>query len=243
MSEAPKEKFTMPLATLVILLVFVILVSLGLWQLNRAEQKRQRLEWIASQSSQQAMPLSHIDPQQDIRDLPVLATGTFLSDQYYLLDNRIHQGKVGYQVLGLLQTNQGQLLVNLGWVSTGQSRDILPEITLPTGLQQVSGVIQVPANNPLITETLKADAPWPRLIQQLDIPLLQRWHLGQRLLPYVLLLNEKLDWGYPRAWQAVVMPPEKHLAYAVQWFALAIAAPLIFFAAIRHKNNKKQETP
>jgi len=61
------------------------------------------------------------------------------------------------------------------------------------------------------------------------------------MLPYVALLSEKAPFGYSRQWQPNVMPPEKHQAYALQWFSLAIAALVIFAFAVIKINKQKQE--
>ena len=56
-----------------------------------------------------------------------------------------------------------------------------------------------------------------------------------------MLLNAQDNSTFIRNWQPVVMPPEKHMAYAVQWFLLGVAALVIFIIAQRNKlkRNKK----
>jgi surfeit locus 1 family protein len=48
--------------------------------------------------------------------------------------------------------------------------------------------------------------------------------LGAPVLDYQLLLDAAAPDGYVRDWQAPVVAPERHLAYAGQWWALAVGA-------------------
>jgi cytochrome oxidase assembly protein ShyY1 len=48
--------------------------------------------------------------------------------------------------------------------------------------------------------------------------------LGEPVLDYQVLLDEGAPEGYVREWRAPGVEPERHLAYAGQWFALAVGA-------------------
>lgn len=51
-----------------------------------------------------------------------------------------------------------------------------------------------------------------------------REQLKRPLLPFVLRLSPASDHGYERDWRVRTgLTPERHLGYAVQWFALAVA--------------------
>ena len=77
-------------------------------------------------------------------------------------------------------------------------------------------------------------------MKQTDLKVIQQ-HYNQDVLPFVVLLNPQETSSYVRNWQPVVMAPEKHLAYAVQWFLLGFAALVVFVIAQRNKlkRNKK----
>jgi len=55
-----------------------------------------------------------------------------------------------------------------------------------------------------------------------------RANLDYPIAGYQLLLDPDAADGFARAWQPQVMTPEKHIAYAVQWFGLAIALFIIY---------------
>jgi surfeit locus 1 family protein len=173
-------------------------------------------------------------------DMPVNFEGTPDAARFFLLDNKIHKGRVGYQVLVPMQTYSGTVIVNYGWVAATNSRAVLPSIKIHAKKARFAGVISLPLNNAMIQETALVDGDWPKVLQQTDLKVIQQ-HYNQEVLPFVVLLNAQENSTFARDWQPVVMAPEKHLAYAVQWFLLAFAALAIFVIAQRNKlkRNKK----
>lgn len=226
------------LSTLVPLLAIVTMAALGVWQLNRAEQKQQRLEQIAAKSQLQALTLEQLDNSfDDIRDIPLRVSGQFHQEQYYLLDNKTYQGKVGYQVIAKFIAESGTLLVNLGWVEGNKDRSQLPTIALPDRPLAFKGLIAIPELNPWVSETATTEQSWPKRIQQLDIDLMQSWQPDEPMLSFVLLVSPDQPVGFVRDWQPVVMPPEKHQAYALQWFGLSLAGLIILFFVKRKQTS------
>ncbi|WP_339720506.1 SURF1 family protein [uncultured Paraglaciecola sp.] len=229
-------------ATLVTFVCVVIMFALGSWQLQRAEQKTQRLLAL-----EQAGNTAQVDLQQvlgsnldNMLDMPISFEGTAEVTRFFLVDNKIHKGRVGYQVLVPLQTTSGTIIANFGWVAATNSREILPKIQIDGEKSRYAGVISLPLNNAMVEETALVDGNWPKVIQQVDLKVIQQ-HYNQQILPFVVLLNAQQHSAFVRDWQAVVMAPEKHLAYAVQWFLLAFAALAVFMIAQRNKfkRNKK----
>jgi len=54
--------------------------------------------------------------------------------------------------------------------------------------------------------------------------------LGYALLPFQIELDKNIADGFKREWQtATVMPPEQHIANALQWFGLALTLSILFF--------------
>src|SRR5690606_36512626 len=93
------------IATLVSLIAFVILLCLGFWQLDRAEQKQLRQQQIEQRQQQQNYSLTEVlGLGGDIRDFPVITRGYFKTDRYFVIDNRIENGQTGYHVVAILNT-------------------------------------------------------------------------------------------------------------------------------------------
>jgi len=55
-----------------------------------------------------------------------------------------------------------------------------------------------------------------------------------------LLVSPQLK-GFRQQWEPQVMAPEKHQAYAVQWFSLAIACLVVYLVVLYKLNKSKQE--
>ena len=230
----------------VTLLVFCLLVKLGFWQTNRAQEKTERLDRIQSLVNQQALSLDDIvklNSQGDeiINDLPVKLSGQFNHEVIFLLDNQMFNGKFGYRVLQLLTTNHTKhaVLINLGWIEGDRTRQTQPNIEVLTGEVELTGHVRLIEQGIMLTEQNFEPQAWPMLIQQIEINKMAEL-IGVELLPFVIYLDKKESLGYQKNWQPIVMPPEKHQGYAFQWFSLAIAWLLLMIWAARKAQLAKQ---
>ncbi|MDC0598886.1 hypothetical protein OAP18_03515 [Gammaproteobacteria bacterium] len=93
---------------------------------------------------------------------------------------------------------------------------------------------------------LGADAEsqsWPRLIQSLDPEQMAKQFShadNARLFPYSLRLAENMPGMLVHNWPVISTLPEKHRAYAVQWFAMAAVLLLLYlFASTRPESEKE----
>ena len=219
-----------PLPTVAVLLMLALLLSAGFWQLRRAEEKRA----VAVEQAYRAdKPVLILEPDitataslERWRHRLARVRGSYRSDRQYLLDNRTHRHAAGYHVLTLLrlQDSDVHLLVNRGWLPVGPDRRQLPEISVGEHASTQDGMIVAPpASGLVLGESGYEDSRWPRVVQHLDLDRIQA-QLGKPLLPFVLRLAPDADFGYAREWHVRIgLSPERHVGYAVQWFALAAA--------------------
>jgi surfeit locus 1 family protein len=224
------------LATLVLL---PVLIGLGQWQLERAAWKQALVDTHAARIGEPARPLQSLLASSataaDLEYRQVMAEGIYDLDHQLLLDNQIHQGAAGYHVLTPLRLDGGAesgdawVLVNRGWVPLGDSRTRLPALPGPAAPVTVRASIRLPPEKAFRLEAVEeAGTGWPRVIQLIEIgPIGQR--LGHPLLPLVLLLDPREPEGFVRDWKPVYgITPDKHRAYAAQWFTLALVLLLIY---------------
>jgi len=128
------------------LLLFVclmtpLLISLGYWQLDRAEEKRQILaEFVGNQKSAPAA-LVELNGDDNLQYRAVQFSGKLDATRRLLLDNRVRNGRPGYEVFEVLTplTGSQKILVNRGWVQASLDRNQLPEIAPLTGQVRLSG--------------------------------------------------------------------------------------------------------
>lgn len=224
-----------------------LLYWLGLWQLDREQEKTQLQHDYDLRTLAPAIPLDTIDWQrEDLSFLKVSATGWFENAKVYLLDNKIHEGHVGYELINPFVTEAGQtVLINRGWIAQGASRSQLPPIPFVEGLVEIQGSIYVPLEDAFLLNTAEENGvtEGPKVIQSIQLDSLSN-DLAKKLAPYTVRLLDNSPGVEQVNWQAVNMLPEKHRAYAVQWFAMLFAL-LVMFTYFGFKNprlNRDRET-
>jgi surfeit locus 1 family protein len=203
----------MTLATLVLLGIFI---SLGRWQWQRGEDKQ--AVWAEFERDAPAAPADG-----GIDDLPrfsrVELRGRFDPAHQFLLDNRSHQGRPGYEVLIPFDTdNAGRLLVNRGWIPFTGYRDRLPDVSagLPTAGLDSGRAPPAP------------DANWPKLTSFPTHDELQSM-LGENIARRIVLLDPQAPGGYLREWQPPGLDPSRHFSYAIQWWGFAAVLLVLYF--------------
>mgnify|MGYP000179515950 CR=1 FL=1 len=218
------------------LLVFFGLIKLGLWQSERANEKEERLTKIERLKNQDSIPLENINELfqsgEDINDLPVRTRGIFDAHQFFLLDNQTNSGRLGYRVLQLVQSTHGLVLVNMGWVQGSVNRAELPDIASVSGEHEFKGNVRIVDKGITLMAEVYDEVSWPLRVQQIELDKISQL-IGQKLLPFVIYLDKKESIGFEKNWQPIVMPPEKHRAYAFQWFGLATAWIVLMISASR----------
>jgi surfeit locus 1 family protein len=220
------------------------LVGLGCWQLDRAEQKR-ALQQQMQQEPQRLLTVADLpfqladNPHWRYQSLEL--SGYYDANHQFLIDNQLQDGKPGYNVLTpfIYAADKPALLVNRGWIALGANRATLPDINITQTQQTVRGAIN---QFPSVGFRLKgAEVPtdgWPALVQVVEGKQLAA-RLGYAISDFQLELAPELPEGYCRSWVRVApIPPEKHLAYAVQWFGLALTLASLF---VWHNLRKHSE--
>ncbi|MEH6651551.1 MAG: SURF1 family protein [Motiliproteus sp.] len=223
-----------------------LLTGLGVWQLDRADEKQRLLERADQQPVLQSLPIAH-----DTAQLPqAVRLQANLDDQrLLLLDNRTRQGRVGYELLVLFRDLDSQqwAIVNLGWMEGPTDRSLLPINPLPASVTNRPVTLQgflVSADPGYQLQHDNWQLGWPKRIQQPDLKQFEQV-FGLPLYPAVLRLTESLDVTLKlplnTEWSLVNMTPTKHLGYAVQWFGLALAllGLLVWYGWLRHPKVAK----
>jgi len=206
-------------------LVFSALVKLGFWQSSRALEKEQRLSRIEQLKSQPPLSLPQITSlavNENINDMPVAIKGMFDEQAIFLLDNQVNKGRLGYRAYQVLISEQYAVLVNLGWIQGSVNRQELPNVKALSGKHLVRGNVRLIEIGIQLQEQVFNDVHWPLRVQQVELDKFSTL-LNRQLLPFVIYVDKSEKIGFEKNWQPIVMPPEKHRAYAFQWFCLAIA--------------------
>ena len=90
-----------PLLCVVALLMVLGMLRLGVWQLDRADQKREIVAQLESLSQRAAVPITELfngDESAGLRFRKVTLIGQYLQNTNFYVDNQVVNGQVGYQV-------------------------------------------------------------------------------------------------------------------------------------------------
>jgi surfeit locus 1 family protein len=210
--------------TLLTIVLIALLISLGRWQLRRADEKRVLFESFAAGT----------DATQtiDLRTPPVRryqhvgASGHYDPTRQILIDNMVHAERAGYFVITpFALAGGGWVLVNRGWVPLGASRAERPAIAVSSDVRQVRGrADHMPSPGIQMGTKAVLAPPYPVVAafpSRAEIARLLGESSWTSATDLVLLDPGEPD-GYVRDWSPPGFPPMRHIGYAVQWFALAL---------------------
>ncbi len=211
--------------------VTMLFTALGMWQLDRAEQKRATFSEFERRGHASIVDLNRsVDDDAALPGYRATAQGHYIGATI-LLDNQVHRGRAGYLVYSVFELDgrEESMLVNRGWINTGADRSVAPKLATPTISQKLAGRLSLPPQGGLrlegsdMIEPLTADL-WR--VQAIDFVALTKT-LGLELLPITLLLHSDAPHGFVRAWTPPATDENRHLGYAFQWFALAVTVVVV----------------
>jgi len=228
------------------LATFSLLLVLGFWQLDRADQKVALYEKFLEKSELDPVHLNQElfpDNLEKLQWRRSYVSGYYVEGRLFLLDNQVLGGEPGYFVFSpfAIAGTGRRVMVNRGWVPAGYYRDTLPDIHTPEGTLILEGVLAPPPATGLLLGggvEEKMEMGVSRM-QNIDLKVLEAI-LGYKLLPYVIQLGPSAPGGYTREWGMPGSGAERHHGYAFQWFALAAALLVIYFSTTIRIHNEHE---
>lgn len=226
--------------TLAVILLLPLLVGLGFWQLDRAREKRALISDFATGGEEVSLT-----GEADVTRLDTLTRyqrvgmqGRFQGDRQFLIDNMTDGGSAGYYVLTPFRMAGAStlILVNRGWVARDFASVSLPDVTVDERLRHVIGRVARLPRPGLEMADRTASNSWPKVVQFPMMDELAR-HLQQELAPVSVLLDADAEDGYLRRWRPIEFGPDRHIGYAVQWFALALTL-MIIYVVVNFRRSK-----
>jgi surfeit locus 1 family protein len=216
--------------TLLTLVLIVFLVSLGRWQLRRADEKRALFDSFAA-GTDVTRPIDGSTALL-LRYQHVEANGHYDPTRQVLIDNMVNGERAGYFVITPFALAGGSwVLVNRGWVPLGASRADRPAIPVAADTRRIRGrADHMPSPGIKMGTPAALAPPYPVVAAfptRADIARLLGESSWTPATDLVLLDAGEPD-GYVRNWTAPGFPPMRHIAYAVQWFALALTLLIIY---------------
>lgn len=225
------KKIQRPLLLIAGLIVCLLMIRLGVWQLDRASQKQDLVDQRNLVENSPVLDLGDAIQAGQFGEIqryqPVRLRGNYVRDSTVFVDNKVLDSKVGYQVFTAfkLRASNQHVLVGRGWVSNQGDRSTLPLIDTNYHRRTLEGRINIAPSKPPLWDDdypVKQGAVWQ------FIPMVEYSKELQRpVLPVVVELAPALVEGddpkLTRVWQAVNdSDVGKHKAYALQWFAMSL---------------------
>jgi len=212
------------LTTLLVFAGTAVCVRLGVWQLDRLEQRRAFNFQVESMRAMDTLDLNQSVPDgiEKMEWRTVTVTGEYDFERQVAMRNQYHETEYGYHLITPLKFSGGAVLVNRGWIpADGNSTpedwrkyDETGEVTVTGqirlgqekpafgGVADAEGKLDVWNN--LDVKRIAAQSPYPMLpvfIQQDEIP-------GDDVPPIPFQPEVELTEG-------------SHFGYALQWFSFA----------------------
>lgn len=218
------------------LLLFLLGLALGQWQLGRAVQKLALRDAIAENQAKPQLDNEGFLAMLSTGDVlyrRVNLTGRWLADATVFLDNRTMNGRVGFVVVTPLKLEPaGQVvLVQRGWVARNfVDRQALPNVANPSSVVQIGGMVSPPPSRHFDL----GGGDDGRIRQNLD-PKTFGDALGLGLAPVsVQETGDERD-GLSRNWAQPNTGVDTHYGYAFQWFTLSglVALYYLWFQIVK----------
>ena len=213
-----------------IFFVFVF-VFLGIWQIERAANKEGLLQDFNSEQESPPTRLTSQSPNWS----RVFVDGVFDSSRQILIDNQIHNGKVGYKIFTPFRFDDNKIvLVDRGWIGQGQSRSDLPQLNILEKKSRIIATVTSPEQGVLAGSELLTNE-WPRVSQSKAVEVIAS-AFKEPILDIVLVL----DPGSSQITEFIqirpfAITPVKHYGYAMQWFTMSIVLLGMFLYALKRE--------
>ena len=218
-------RFILP--SILITATFAFLVSLGFWQLERADDKRSIEASIKQANTGSVELIKKEEGLQSKEYYEVRLQGKYLSDKQFIYDNQIVDQVSGYYVLTpyALEGQSKAILINRVFIPWNGRRDKLADIVIGQETREIKVQISKPIKR-MELKLSEVGIQFPVLIQSIDLQdMADRAKVD--FSSVIGLLDASASNGFIRKWEPYTGSIEKHIGYAVQWFLMALVLAII----------------
>ena len=220
-----KPRFFIP--AFLIIATLALLITLGFWQLDRADEKRAIEDQVANANANIAELITDVDLLSEKEYYHVHLQGSYVGDKQFIYDNQIVDQISGYYVLTpfVLKGDSRAILINRGFIPWNGRRDQIADIDIGAKIAEV----KVQISKPVKRMELKASEitqDFPVLVQALDVDEMSAI-ASLDFANIVGLLGPESENGFVRKWDPYTGSIERHIGYAIQWFLMALVLSII----------------
>ena len=200
---------------------------LSRWQAHRAEEKEQRQ---ALYEARMARPPLEVDgpvgSAGDVLFRRVHATGTWIGSKQVFVDNQVIESRgAGFDVVTPLRIagSGAVVLVNRGWIARTPSYPRPPDVAVPAGKVEVSGLAVLP---PARFVELSSHPITGSVFQNLTLERFRQWS-ALPVLPFEILADPPGP-GLAAVTERPDAGAEQNRQYEATWFLLAGTAAALW---------------
>ncbi len=234
-------------ATIIVIVGMVLMVRLGIWQLDRLEQRRAANAALVEAVAAAPLILTGEPLPQELdslKDREITAVGRFDFEQQVVLMVQNWSGRAGVNLITpfLLEGSDTAVLVDRGWVPQADVDDGRLAQYNEVGTIQLAGTIA-------LTQELSqygnaaAQPKGPQAeVYRVDVDLLQA-QLAYDILPVYVLQAPQGNEAPPfRQEPEIDLSEGPHLSYAIQWFLFTLILGAGYFIYVNQTLKKDSET-
>jgi cytochrome oxidase assembly protein ShyY1 len=255
------------IATVLLAATVITCVSLGRWQLSRAQERQDIAALIEKGRKGEPVDLNAKPTAEQLQAWrPAEVEGIWQPQFNLLLDNRNLDGKPGLWLATPLLLADGSAVLTLrGWFARPIGAKAAPVIPTGAGLQKIKGelALRVPRLFELwgARDQSESHLPveWPARatqnqsnmlnqdmnnlprLQNIDLDELSK-RLGLKFLPVVLMQKDENNDGLKRVWPEPSVDSDKNMGYALQWFGFAAIAAIAWLGFAWRIWRRKKNT-
>lgn len=216
------------LTTILVLIGTAVCIRLGIWQLDRLEQRRAFNTQVESMRAEEPLNLNDEIPN-DIESMEwrkVIVTGEYDFENQIALRNQVYDNQYGYHLITPLLFDGGAVLVNRGWIPVDTDWRAFDEV----GAVTVEGLIRLGQGKPTlggVADALPIDGSKLEVWNNLDVEKMSKQFSYPILNIFIQPNVDENDASPPIPYQPTIELTEgPHFQYALQWFAFAL---ILFF--------------
>ena len=205
----------------------LLFISLGFWQIERAESKALKMKAFNEMQKSPPIALKNLSAAWS----RVFVEGFYDSSRQVLIDNQIHDGQAGYKIYTPFYFDDKAIFVDRGWIPRGKTRSELPDIGFQSDRLRIVGSLLNPEKEVLAGDDIFTKN-WP-IVSQTKLPNIIETKFNKDFSDSVIVLepgSNFLKEYIPL--QPFVISPTKHYGYALQWFTMSMVLFSMFIYAI-----------
>ena len=214
----------------------VLLIGLGVWQIQRLHEKEALIASVEAGMKAAPVPLAEalqVGPAAEYHHVRV--QGHFLHDKELYVFSRGPMGAVGVDIVSpLVQSNGETVLVDRGFVPEALRNPATRAAGQVQGDVALTGVLRLTQEPGLFTPAANRQA---RLWFVKNVPEMAG-ALGVSVPPVIIEADATPNpGGWPLGGRTQIDFPNDHLQYAITWFGLALALTAVYLLYHRSKGR------